>query len=777
MVRGQRDGTLSKSALLERLKQVIPENAKIPATATLQVLIGHAVFYKLLSPKEIEETTPRDETTLPCYLWTYVTDAHHRSQIEAYVKVASRLYRRGSLILNILAQSVCGPRLPGATDVSVSVWRPPWSPSSPLMDSFRTMARLLEPVASSIERNTLKHAFLPERWPSRDVPRRPEVAAILTDPAYRDILPPAPSAWTEVMTSTGWDNAINRMMSKFCGNVKVHAMSNLAKDVLAYLNVVPMAPEAPRGLLIDAVHRPLRPLQVSNDDWAMVVDLRRVLMGDDLASSVDDKGHTRFINGYTPDKTSYSADVLILHLFLARYGTKDRTYLPVASRGRKYCYIDAKVARSLFAKTGGKASNDDAVSRSSGEDSSSSVCVGELLGLTPQRFNRSRRKLRRQIRRKKRRLRHRGTKEDRRKRKETRDRWARNGASYMPRGARIDSIETDGVGLRMVMKIKADISKYVVPVSSSDPQSSKDDLPRKRRSKKATNGSAEEGHEPAPATLYASQPPPVISGMDNGRAKLFMAAISRSASKKPQSMGFTRRRYYSEMGFRARQSWEAARMAQSPNIRAACDALSQSGGLKNCDPASWIAYLEVETLHRPMLDEEFVDNVERAKWAMRLHRNKKRSLDSACGRFMKAAAGEGPLVMGIGTGGFAPTGRGELPAPTAELTRALKRAIDRVRAKGRTVIILQIDEFRTTMCCCACGSVTNRPTVRRRKEDPRTGETTLQDGPSRRLRRCTTCDHAGKLRDRDVQGARNILWLTQAMYYGLPRPAYMCRGG
>ena len=40
----------------------------------------------------------------------------------------------------------------------------------------------------------------------------------------------------------------------------------------------------------------------------------------------------------------------------------------------------------------------------------------------------------------------------------------------------------------------------------------------------------------------------------------------------------------------------------------------------------------------------------------------------------------------------------------------------------------------------------------------------------------TICSPDGKLRDRDVQGERNILWLTQALFFGLPRPDYMCRG-
>ena len=177
------------------------------------------------------------------------------------------------------------------------------------------------------------------------------------------------------MPCTGWDNAINRMMSKFCGNVKVHAMANLVRDVKAYLAVVPLSPDAPRWALIDAVTRPLRPLVVSHDDWDMAMDLRRILMGESAGSFVDERGRW-FVFGYAPDTVSFSQDVLLLHLFLARYGVYDRTYFPVASRGRKYCYIDAKVAGGLFGKSGSKAGPSD-------ESVSSSVNVGLLLCRPP----------------------------------------------------------------------------------------------------------------------------------------------------------------------------------------------------------------------------------------------------------------------------------------------------------------------------------------------------------------------------------------------------------
>jgi hypothetical protein len=55
---------------------------------------------------------------------------------------------------------------------------------------------------------------------------------------------------------------------------------------------------------------------------------------------------------------------------------------------------------------------------------------------------------------------------------------------------------------------------------------------------------------------------------------------------------------------------------------------------------------------------------------------------------------------------------------------------------------------------------------------------------SRRLRLCPECNAQegetdGKCRDRDVQGARNILWIQQHVYYGDEpnRPWYMTLKG
>ena len=703
-----------------------------------------------------------------------------RVKIQQYVVAASKLYRRGTLLLNLVAMRVCGRRHPGATDCSVPVWRPRWTREGALTAGTRALVAMFED-GGRIEGNTLKHAFLPERWPSDTVPVNAYVASELAGADFGPLLPSASASWREIMPVSGWDNAINRMMTKFFGNVQVHAMANLPKAVRRYLDVVPLSPDAPRQLLSDAVYRPLRPIEASNDDWAMAMDLRGILQGpQDGTTAYAAERRRWFIQGYTSDSVAYSPDVLLLHLFLVRFGPQDRSYLPVASRGRKYAYVDAKVATMLFGMRKAVA----AIARDDAEAGGASVSVGELLGLTPARFNQRRKEQRRLIRRRKRaRCSHphpSTTAEQRKRRKKDRDRWARLGASRMPVGARVDSFETDGVGLRPVLKTKVDMTEYIRAVVTSARDDGGGGPSTPAAIKKTTKKPA------VHVAVDPARPAPLVVGFDNGRAKLFMASISLDATGKPASMGFTRSRYYFEMGHSSRRRWEASIMARSAALREAVQRLSRTGGTGNCDPECWAAYLRVETAHRTLLDDEFVGNIERAKWTMRMHRAKKRSLDGAVRRVLGAAttasAGrrqplERPLVLGIVAGGFPACGpRGELPAPTSELSKAFARGIAAVRSTGRHVVTLSVDEFRTTMCCCACGSVTKPKSVRRRRRDKTTGETILQDGPSRRLRCCTTCKDTGKIRDRDVQGARNILWLTFALYYGLERPKYLRRG-
>ena len=769
MTKGRRNGFVTKAVLAERLEESTGI-AFDPEQSSARALLGYAIFHGAVTPMEQEETVERVESTIPCYLHTHVTDGPRRDAIEKYVVASSRLYRRGSIIANLASMAIAGPRLADASDPDTP--RPMYNEA--MLSPFDRLVDLL--MVDDPRKSKMKQVFLPERWPTEGVQRADFVVDTMN--RYGAIIPSVPD-WKAVMMPTGWDNAINRMATKFIGNLKVHARANLVETVAAYVKAVALdAGDA----MSQVIAKRLRPLAIHDDDWAMLYELRKTLGVKD-----DD------VTWYPPSATAYTRRVLQLHLFLARYGVKERSYLPVVARGRAYSFMDTKVARSLFAeatraanKKIPKKKRPAAASRASKaskttdatilrDGAEATISVGEYLGITSQSFDAKRRELRQMLKRRYRVKRKKATKGDRRRAlRKLEMKWHNIGCGRMPKGARIDSVETDGYGIRLCIKTPIEMSQYIKHVPTPQemaeaiaPTSTK--KKRKRSTAVVANPLRDKGgHEPKDPR-DKSLPKPLWIAIDTGRAKLFVAAVSRDATSKPTPEVFTRRRYYHEMHYEANRKWELSRRSD-PSVAQALVALT-AGGTKNCSPDRWTAYLEASRDHDEVLEREYVKLIDRARWRMRMFRWKKSSLDRAVDRLVKnAIAGEHmsrPLVFTVGAAGFAPTGPGEIPAPTAALSVAFKRGIKRVRTTGRVVVVFTPCEFRTTMCCCACGAVTTPPRVMHRG----------QERASRRLRSCTSCNTTGKLRDRDIQASRNILWIAVNMYYGIERPAYLTRGG
>jgi hypothetical protein len=811
MTRGKRNGTVTVETLLQRLRTV-PGGDALDKEAGVPTLLGHAKFHKLVSDFEFEETVPRTVTVLPCYLWTHITDAALRQRIDDYVVAASELYRRGSIILNCAAMDAFGARLPGAADISVPVWRPRYRTTATaqhLMPSAEAFATLLVAAEGDPKSTLLKHAFLPERWPSRTVPRCTTVVGAMN--GREAMLPPVPE-WIDVMTSTGWDNAINRMSTKYFASARLHIIATVKDAACDYVALVRHAESAPSDVLRQQLRGRLRPLVMHDDDWAMLTDMRTVMGVQYLETRTeveDGKSKPATCTNYPPDTVPFTAQMVHLHAFITRYGQRERAYLPLASRGRKYAYIDTKVATALLskAKKGAKrrrSEGDEAAE--GGEDEvkaaedegdveaaeqqqqqqqqqqqpqqpqqpQRTVSVGELLGITAASFDALRKALRSRLRkdyRKKRKHETDGAK--RRRLKKLEAKWSRRRSGRLPPNVRIDSIETDGVGLRLALKTAIDMTAFTVPVplvaEDAQPPPSK----RARKKKKM----AEVAETPVVHHTEGS-PAPVFVAIDTGRRKPFVAAISKSAIVKPQTFVFTRDKYYYGMHYHQHQRWEQRRIGSTPAVRSALEALANSGGVKNCDPATWAAYLETEREHHAVLRTEYVTSKDRAVWRMRMFRWKKSTLDRAVSAVISKAVKDvptaRPLVFSVGNPTFAATGPGELAVPTAALTVAFRRGVTRQRSYGRRVVVMSPDEFRTTMCCCGCGAVTQPAIVwsRRRQGDGGLARVRAQ---SRRLRSCTQCSAIGKLRDRDIQAARNILWISVNEYYGLERPEYLTR--
>ena len=756
MTRGQRIGQLTKRELLQRLHDNNIEGSEHlrENSSSLYQLLGFCVYYSLVDEDEYNETLPSVETTLPCYLYTYIDDLSKRQRIDTYVQICTELYRRGSFIFNMAAMDACGSRTPFADDHRLPQrWRPRIDIRS-LVDNPRSsrfitwLVEGLEDVRSS----TLKHIFLPERWPSNMVPREPLVQGVIDD--HHDTLPMLPQ-WMQLMSSTGWDNSINRMATKYFSNLSTRIKTHLLKETIDYFKLVRSHDAPQTSSVAVAIMGPLRPWIMHQDDWDVLLDIRKIFG----INRVVTRG-SKYSNEL-PEDVEITREIIALHLFLSKNGVQNHPFFPVASRSRKFSYIDKKIAGHLFTATDPNSSSEDS------SHDGRTMSVGEMLGITEKLFNAKRKALRRQLRREFRKKNRRETDGKKKARlKKLEKRWSRLDCGKLPKGVRIDSVETDGVGLRMCLKTPVDRwDQYLQPVPEKPIE-----VPRAKRVKVDIPPPHVEVDE-----MYGCRVFPIVSACDTGRAKPFVASVSKDPTKKPESYVFTRSRYYHEMHYHQNRKWERNRMDQRQNVRETLDLLSNSGGIKNCDQHAWERFFVIERSHRDILRDEFVVDKERALWRMRMFRMKRASLDRAVHELLSMCT-EGeptdrPLVFGVGNASFKPCGRGELPVPTSALSVAFKRGIRKIQKKtGRPVIPLAPNEAYTTKCCCACGHETNPTMVwKRNKAGQRVYEW------SGRLRTCNNCIMEGKVRDRDIQASRNILWLTMYMYYGLERPKYLCR--
>jgi len=849
MTRGLRQNCITKGELVRRLVESsdVPD-VEIDDGASLPRLLGHAMYYGLVTADEIVETVPRNETTLPCYLATVIPDEKDRSRLDRYVVASSDAFRRGTFILNRIAQQVCGPRLPGGrvSSFDVPVFRPRFEDGSEVR-AMQSFVGLFD-YAKDITECGLKHAFMPERFGDLNA----HIAnAISTDA----LLPGAPAGWRDVMIGgnlSGWDNAINRMMTRFFGNVKVQAMKSVKKAIKGYMSVVPLHTPDARELLLDSTLFRLRPLIVDDADWAMAMAFRLPLIDEpDL---------------FMPKDAQWSKEVFLIHLFLTRFGVAERSYLPVGSMGRQYAYLDSKIASQLLqgakgrhaafeklaararmageleserAKLAEKRAKEDA-RRSASEKVSAKEALrreafdekearsladlaslehaappktptlGELIGMSPDEFNARRKRIVLELR--KRNTAKATSKgflsENRRKRfKKAAKHRKRVGYGKMSVDTRFDSLETDSFGVRLVLKTRIDMEPLVAPIVGPVVKDVKakpkkrERISKKEREIRALNAS-EQPQETDPVLKTG-----IVVGIDEGRAKHFTAAclkrsgpvqtmpvvvtgtVASGIVTEPQAncdygrdawvtTTLTRNKYNAVTKLKIRRKWEAARIDANPDLRNAYDALSL-GSLRSCDPGSWEARFRAESVHESALRADLFGDKERERWKMIAFRKKKACLDRAVGEFVSAALkGEPksrPLVVGIGDAAFPPNGpRGEIAVPTSKLAAAYKRAFDRVRRTGRRVAVFPISEKYTTKTCCDCGSVTEPPMVQRTWRT-RDGTIRTEYGESRRLRCCRTCTPIGKLRDRDVQAARNMQRATVALINGRARPAHLCR--
>ena len=716
MARGVRKNKLTKSALAERLG-LLSLTKKELDKAKLVDLLKQAVQQHKLTEEELQNSLPTSNSVIKCYLRSIVNRNEDLERIDKYVQIASLLYARGSFIANLLAHEAIG-------EITKCSSVPRYNTTS--QDASKDLFDFIESAAC-------KQVFLPERWPTSktDIDHRVQMV-VEENKATLDRL--YPSEWRDFMNVTAWDQVLNRMYSKYRANVEVHVKCHLMNYLSAYLDVVQKTglvtegDEAITKAYCAAMRKlfthPLHPSSVVHtDDYETVVELRTA-----FGMEIDD---------YAPTTCDYNQSTFHMFMYLVRNGVTNGTYLPVSTIGRKYAYVDGVVAKHLVPEMYKRAANNHP-----------KPSLSQMFGLTPAEYRSRRKRLRQQLRRK-----YAGGQDP--KSCKLRRKWRRIGCSNMPKDAMVFSFETDGVGVSICIQRP----KY----DALDERNEEED---RRRGiavykKGMTKAEREEARRAARISAIDAVPKTaVFVGVDLGRAKAFTAAVAENPLRPPTTVLLTRNAYYNSMRHNQRIKFQKERNA-TPAVAEALEALSLT------PKTDFPAYLGSVAAHFATLKDEYIGNKDYALWKMRLYRSKKQALDKSVQKIFDRGKGK-PLCIGIGDAKLAPTGRHERAMPTCQIMKAFMKA--KARYKNE-VHFRSINEFRTTLCCCACGSVTKAAPVTAHCND---GAATR---PSRRLRLCTECNKTdGRRRDRDVQAARNMLWLTQHEVLGEDcRPWYLCR--
>jgi hypothetical protein len=632
------------------------------------VLVWKAFEENLISKEQRDASFIRRSSTIPCYLYTHIIDPAIRERIEAYVQAYSMLYTRGAYLANLLVLSI--PNVPNL-------------PRNEIPNQ-------IVPIPEILWKDTeFKKVFYPERWLNKGSPVNPLIQQTLQQ--YQvdlDRLLPASIG----LCDTGWDNALNQMASMYLGNVKVMMLTPLRNNIYKYLTEKTYEDETSPTEVMKACFYPLRPSTgISEEAYEWATRMRDFL-------------------GIPIDKSYFQVDELndlndktwTIHLWL-QDGT---SRLPVSPLGRKYAYLDAKIVRALLPA---KIKNEmlKTTAEHVGTD------IQKLLGLTSKCFNKRRDKIRKQL---KKRYKNNTNKQRLYKK------WSKIGHSCLPANAEIDSVTTDGVGLRLSLKF--------IP-RSPNPQNPAEKI--------------------CPLDAFKI-------GEDDGRVNL-----AATANEDGGVHMIKRSSFYKHLRDKKFKRWERLRMTGTA-WGGAIAQIAQAGGFSNTDLAVWTMSLAVTAQHINILRQEQLIDKTRALNRMRRFRWKKSFLHQSWKKVLTPGLSKGPtkhIVLGVGNAKFACTGRGEKAVPTTALSKSLHDLVKMWDMDDRIHISPQ-DEYNTTKCCHRCSQIM-LPTYR-------------PDGTENlRYRLCSHCaaSTGGKRRNRDVNAAKNMLTLVDRELQGLPRPAHL----
>lgn len=390
---------------VDDLRKQLKYGNKVPK----EVLLKDALDKKLITEKQYEESLPIRRSVLKCYLYSVIKDEKKREIIEKYVLYYSQLYIRGTYIANLLVNSLIGN-----INIEKKIDK---IELSEINDSSKELFNLIE------NNNVFKQIFLPERWPTKTIDLNNYIEYVMNQ--YGEILNHLLlSDYNRLLPNTGWDNAINMMYIKYRANIENHITLHLFNNCCEYLKQITETED--KKLVLKVFSKKQFPCIISNDDYEYIMNLRSYF-GDNN-------------RGYINKTIEYNIKFLDLHFKIIKTGCVKSIYLPIASFGRKYAYLDTKISQNLF------------------KDRKNELV--DILGIDKSSFK-TRNKIKRNNFRK-----HKKCSKNKRK----------NGVSGISKYSQITTIETDGIGLSINLSTKYKENKELYEYPKKEDYKYKNDL-------------------------------------------------------------------------------------------------------------------------------------------------------------------------------------------------------------------------------------------------------------------------------------------------------------
>ena len=722
----------------------------------------------ILDDTQFEASIPSDTFVVKSYLWSYLDSDHHRDRVREYVILCTKIQHRAFLTLKT-AYFACAHGLLGP-DYTVEAFIKAFlkTPS----DAFQALVLPLH-LTKVVKNHPLKpfvdltrHKFFRE-----DSFRREEGS----DEEYP--IDPLQDRLERLITKTGLDNAKKYIATKVRTAVFNHVFVHLHRRVKASLDARKCPEEeSDIGGMCELYDKGETNKIVGPQDRETVSTLREVFMTPQQAREAVD------IPDASP--TPKLAEVL-LHLECCRLAEETPgSFTPFPNASFSRCY--QRLCTRIFCLLLGVSD------------------MHVTLNLTPSMARKRAKRLRHVKKR---------TEDDEKKKK-------KKGYFSMRKNekdALVSSIETDGVGMSIVLLVERPERVQRESVNEKMTEKQKREYAMKKRQ--------EEIDAMRPFMDHA-----IWRGLDPGRVNLYTTAerepSGEDGDETYEKMFYSRNCHLRKCGRDRMRAWRDKR-AQKPEISAALNALAVTGGAKTHVASRWFSYLTERARYLDVMEEEFLLNDSRCKMKMTQFRLSQRALPKApsVARAADRLILEGneevrngrkvprrPVIIGYGNGrgnGGGHKGEQGVPVPEVPSVKAMYRALLEAFKRHRVLGgVLNVWEHLTTRKCHRCHEMTKAHIVPWTQEDVEKEKTRLTniwkvkqreaieqgadipllelptdeellgrqktDRNFRICEHCSSSDQPWKLRNRDFNAAINILTVLETTLRGEERPAYLC---